>query len=77
MTENDVTFFCERCGTQLSAVDDIHICLCQTCQKKRQETKHSDESFVCEICGKQLHAMGEISQGICNVCKGEIIKKIR
>ncbi len=77
MTENDEIFFCEQCGTQLSAVDDIQVGLCQTCQKIRQETKHSDESFACEICGKQLHAMGEISQGICNLCKGEIIKKIR
>jgi len=76
MTENDETYFCERCGTQLNAVDDIQIGLCPSCQSIAKEKKTKEGSFTCEICGKQLHSMDEISQGICHTCKAAIIKKI-
>jgi ribosomal protein L34E len=77
MTEGEESFFCERCGDQLVALDDIQVGLCPSCQSIAKENKKKEGSFECEICGKQLHSMDEISQGLCNLCKVEIIKKIR
>jgi hypothetical protein len=74
MTDEE-KFFCERCGKQLTTIDEIETGLCNFCIAEKEEGQQT-RTFQCEICGKQLKDMNEIAQGICHNCKASIIRKI-
>ncbi len=69
-------FFCVKCGTQLSTIDEIQQGVCHHCEHAMREiAKHGD--FYCWACGKQLETMSELAQGVCSTCKSKIIKTLK
>ena len=69
------TFFCKRCGKQLTTIDEIEQGLCTTCTTAIDEITEKD-TFFCWTCGKTLHTMHEKAQGVCDNCKASIIRKL-
>ena len=69
-------FFCVKCGSQLSTIDEIQQGVCHNCEYAMLEiAKHGD--FYCWACGKHLESMGELAQGVCRTCKSKIIKTLK
>ena len=68
--------FCYNCGTQLQAINEIEIGLCDSCNiALKEKTKNID--FLCWACAKEISTKKEIAQGICNNCKAHIIRKLK
>ncbi|MCK4332123.1 MAG: hypothetical protein KAV40_00930 [Thermoplasmatales archaeon] len=72
----DKILFCERCGKQLTTIDEIKDGICANCIVSMKETTQY-ETFSCWACGEQLTSMEEIAQGVCHNCKTSINRKLR
>jgi predicted RNA-binding Zn-ribbon protein involved in translation (DUF1610 family) len=71
--EDEITF-CEKCGKQVTSIDEMAEGICESCKGTYRETsKYGD--FKCWACEKQLITLSEIAQGICHSCKSSIIRQ--
>ena len=73
---DDTILFCERCGRQLTTIDEIKDGICVNCRDTMKKNLQS-ENFSCWACGGQLNSMDEVAQGVCHNCKTSIMKKLK
>jgi len=72
----DKILFCDKCGKQLTTIDEIKDGICANCIVSMKKTTQY-ETFSCWACGRKMATMNEISQGVCHNCKAYIIRKLR
>lgn len=68
--------FCDKCGRQLYAINEIDLGVCDNCKTSIKEVTKK-RGFICWACGKEIATMNEIAQGICHNCKAYIIRTLR